>query len=231
VSIPVKCNCGRSFRVSDTAAGKAARCPHCGARVLVPSRTVDAGYRMEPSDQDDDLGAVDWRKNLPRVERTPGHCQLCNQPADRKFSFYGGEIAGVGEVERRGNAYGFTTTYRNLRRHTLFLCDPCAAGAYRKTVLPRAILWACLVVLPVVSLIVCLVVLPRDARLAVLLGHFILLGVLLIPLMISLWRLGSPNYSSEAMDRIVVQIAQRDRPDLGPSFMTRQEYARRTEHS
>lgn len=229
--IYLTCTCKRRFWVSDNQAGKKAECPKCGKFCRVPT---DGGE--EPSDEPpifeepgDIAEPVDWRKNLPSVKRKAGRCQCCDEPAKRRFAFLGAEMGDVGDVERVATGYRFTTTYKNVTRNEMVLCTSCAQAEYRKMLMPYAITWGILaIILPLISLILCLNLLPESTRTVVLILHAAVSGIFFCLLAVTGLKMMRPNLKSETMNRAVVKIARRDRPDLGPHFFTVREMKRMT---
>jgi ssDNA-binding Zn-finger/Zn-ribbon topoisomerase 1 len=215
----ITCPCSKRFFASDNQAGKKAECPQCGKTLRVPTDGGEAPHEPMPREEDEPVSA-DWRQHLPTKRREGGRCQVCDEPAKRKFHFYGAELHGVGEVERAPTGYRFSMKYKNVRRHALTLCPGCAAAAYRRALMPSVIVWAVLLVLPLVSVVVCLSLLPADARLVVLVVHGVVASGLAFVLAMRLLALARPDLKSATMAQAVVGIARRDRPDLGPHFFT-----------
>lgn len=92
--IVVECDCGRSFKVKPTMAGKTGRCPGCGSTITVPSPEVDY-LDDDPweSDQSDEY-ADDWDDQWddPEGKSTPRRRQ---QTQRRKSGMGTGIIIGV----------------------------------------------------------------------------------------------------------------------------------------
>ena len=222
----VKCTCGHLLVVKDSQAGKPVRCSVCNKVKTVPTGSAnDAGYSFaEPEAEADPIASAPAAK-LKRA-RPQGHCHSCDTIVKGKpYYFFAGFEVDRQSSSLHGGRVEVRTTYCDMARHDVFLCDACAEAAWKKKFALEALGWSIpAVVLPVISLILFRMFVHPEAFVPILIVHGIFFLCFAGFLLVSLWRVLRPTLEEGVMEDIILGIARRDFRDVGDTFFKPGEF-------